>query len=367
MTNLRIPGPTPLPQPVIEAGAQDMINHRGPEFKALITDVTSRLKRWFQTEHDLFLFPSSGTGGLEAGISNLFSAGDKVIAISVGAFGDRFREIAEVYGLHVVHLDVPWGRAADGDDVRQLLRQHPDTKGVLITHNETSTGVMNDIKAVGEAIEGRALYLVDGVSSVGGVPIETDKWGIDILVSGSQKAWMVPPGVSMVSVSPRAWEAKKTASLPCYYWDFVKAKSYLAQGQTFTTPTLSVMYALKAGLDMMDSEGMDAVFARHHRVAEHTRQWVDELGLELFPERSHASDLVTAVKGPWGVDTSELDDVMRNEHNIVLGGGQQALKGKIFRIGHLGYVTERDIDEVFEALQVVIPKLRQRPEPVTAV
>lgn len=359
MTNLRIPGPTPLPDQVARAGTHEMINHRGPEFAALLADVTARLKRWFQTDHDLFLFPGSGTGGLEASIANLFCAGDTVIAISIGNFGDRFREIAEAYGLSVVRLDVPWGRAVDPGEVRRLLDEHPDTRGVLITHNETSTGVMNDIRAVGEAIGGRALYLVDGVSSVGGVPIETDRWGIDVLVSGSQKAWMVPPGVVMVSVSPEAWKAKQRATLPCHYWDFRRAKSYFERGQTYTTPTLGVIFQLQAALDMMDAEGMAAVFERHYRVAEYTRAGIDRLGLELFPDRSHASDLVTAVWVPEGVDGTELSKIMRGERDIVLGGGQGKLTGKIFRVGHLGWVHEADIDDVLESLAVVLPRLQK--------
>jgi len=366
VTNLRIPGPTPLPPAVVEAGTREMINHRGPEFAAIITDVTKRLKRWFQTEQDLFLFPSSGTGGLEAAVVNSFSPGETVLGISIGVFGDRFREIGEAYGLNVIHMDVPWGHAADANDVSSLLDQHPDVKGVLITHNETSTGVMNDIRSVGEAIRGRALYLVDGVSSVGGVPIETDAWGIDILVSGSQKAWMVPPGVSMVSVSQRAWEANRNAKLPRYYWDFKRAKSYLERNQTFTTPTLSVFYALQAGLDMMDAEGMDAVFARHRRVAEFTRAGITQLGLQLFAEPSHASDLVTAVKMPEGVDGSALSKAMRTERNIVLGGGQAGLTGKIFRIGHMGYVKEADIEDVLVSLEAILPRLRQGAHAVTA-
>lgn len=366
MTNLRIPGPTPLPKAVIEAGTHEMINHRGPEFAALLGDVTARLRRWFQTENDLFLFPGSGTGGLEASIANLFSAGDKVIAISIGNFGDRFREIAEAYGLNVVRLDVPWGRAVDPNEVRRLLDEHRDTRGVMITHNETSTGVMNDIHAVGDAIGGRALYLVDGVSSVGGVPIETDTWGIDVLVSGSQKAWMVPPGVVMVSVSQKAWEAKQRATLPCHYWDFKRAKSYFERGQTYTTPALSVIFQLQAALAMMDAEGMQAVFERHARVAEYTRKGIDKLGLELFPERSHASDLVTAVWVPEGVDANELTKIMRVERDVVLGGGQGKLTGKIFRIGHLGWVHEADIDDVLEGLAVVLPRLQKGKASVVA-
>lgn len=358
--NLRIPGPTPVPAPVLAAHGRQMINHRGPEFAALINSVTRGLKRWFQTNHDLFVFPGSGTGGLEASVVNCFSPGDHVLAVSIGVFGDRFASLAEAFGLQVTKYGVEFGQAADPARIAALLDQHPDVKGVLVTHNETSTGVTNDIAAISKAVAGRVLLLVDGVSSIGAIPFENDAWGVDVAVTGSQKAWMSPPGAVMVSVSPKVWSAWERARCPRFYWDFGKARQYLAQGQTFSTPALSVLASLEAAIQIMDAEGMEQVFARHRRLGAYTREQLAAIGFPIMGDPAHVSDVVTAAFVPEGVDGKRLVAVLRDEHGVIISGGQASLAGKIIRVGHLGWVTKADLDQVFQALRLSLPKVGGR-------
>jgi aspartate aminotransferase-like enzyme len=358
--NLRIPGPTPCPPEVLAANSRQMINHRGPEFAALIESVTDGLKRWFATTNDLYIFPGSGTGGLEAAVVNCFSPGDHVLAVSIGVFGERFASIAAAFGLKVTKYAVDFGEAADPRRVGVILDEYPDIMGVLVTHNETSTGVTNDIAAISRAVNGRALLLVDGVSSIGALPFENDAWGVDVAVTGSQKAFMSPPGIVAVSVSPKAWAASEQARCPRFYWDFAKARQYLAQGQTFTTPALSTLFSVQTALGLMDAEGKEAVFARHRDLARYTRQQLQALGFPPMGDEKHSSDVVTAAYVPAGVDGKQLVALLREEHGIVISGGQQALAGKIIRIGHVGWVDRADLDAVFAALRVTLPKVGGR-------
>jgi aspartate aminotransferase-like enzyme len=358
--NLRIPGPTPCPPEVLLASSRQMIDHRGPEFAELLASVTGGLKRWFGTAHDLFIFPGSGTGGLEAGVANCFSPGDHVLAVSIGVFGERFASIAQAFGLKVTKYAVEFGEAAQPARVAALLDENPDIKGVLVTHNETSTGVTNDIAAISRAVAGRTLLLVDGVSSIGALPFQADAWGVDIAVTGSQKAFMSPPGVVAVSVSPRAWAASERATCPRFYWDFIKARQYLAQGQTFTTPAISILYSIQEGLALMAAEGMESVFARHRDLARYTRERLTALGFRIMSDGIHFSDVVTAAWLPAGVDGKALVSSLRRDHAIVISGGQQSLAGKIIRIGHVGWVQRPELDAVFEALQATLPKVGGR-------
>lgn len=352
---LRIPGPTPLPAAVREALSRDMINHRGPEFAAMIADVTARLKPWFGTENDLLTLTASGTGGLEAAIVNLLSPGDRVLGVTIGAFGDRFAEIAEVYGANVTRLSVAPGQPADPDAIARVLREQAPFQAVLVTHNETSTGVTNDLESIGSVVRPTgALLLVDGVSSVGSIPMRADAWGVDVVVSGSQKGWMVPPGLAFVTMSPRAWQASERARLPRFYLDLAQHKKYLATGQTPATPAVLIFYGLQVALGLLEAEGMANVFERHARCARLARAGVRRLGMELLADEAHASNTVTAVRPPPGTDVKALLGQLRGR-GIVLAGGQGALSGKIFRIGHLGYVDEADIQEVLDALEAVLP------------
>ncbi len=357
MTQLRIPGPTPIPEEVLQAMAKQMINHRGPEFIELINDVTDKLKQLFQTKNDLFLLTASGTGGLEAAIVNTLSPGDKVLSVSIGVFGDRFHSIAQQYGAQVTPLRFEWGKAADTDTIRRALQGDPEIKAVLVTHNETSTGVTNDLATISSLIkEFDKLLLVDAISSLGSINLPVDDWHCDVAITGSQKGWMVPPGLAMVSVSEEAWRAHASARMPRFYWDFTKARSYLERGQTPWTPAVSVIFGLSAALEMMFEEGLANTVARHARVGKATRDGIKSLGLSLFADENHASNTVTAVAASEGLDSKKLIKILRAEHQVVLAGGQQHLDGKIFRIGHLGWVTEADIEAVITALKVALPQ-----------
>lgn len=353
MPNLRVPGPTPLPPEVRAAQAQDMINHRGPEFAALLTEVTAGLKEFYQTAHDVLILTASGTGGLEAAIVNTLSPGDRVLAVSVGAFGNRFADIAAAYGAAVDKLEFAWGEPADPAVVAERLRSGGPYVAILLTHNETSTGITNDLEAlcnVVRAAPGEPLLLVDAISSLGAIDLPTDRWGCDVVVTGSQKAWMIPPGLTMASVSPKAWQAHRRARMPRFYFDFSMAKRSLEKQQTPFTPAVSLLYALKAGLALLRAEGLAGAVARHRRIGERCRAGIKGLGLALFARESHASNTVTAVRVPPGVEGGALRKALRERHGVVVAGGQGPIADQVFRIGHLGYVSEADIDDVLGAL-----------------
>ena len=355
---LRIPGPTPLPDEVLEAADRQMISHRGEEFRVIMRDVTERLKLCFQTEGDVLIFPGAGTGGLEAALVNLFSPGDTVISASVGAFGERFAEIAERFGLNVVRVESPWGQPADMAALEKTLARTPGVKGVLVTHNETSTGVQNDVERAGQlAREYGALLVVDAVSSMGAVDIPVDRWGIDVAVTASQKAWMAAPGLTMLSVSERAWQANKEAKLPRFYWDFAEAKRYLLRGETPYTPAVSLLYGLQAALHMIGDEGLPNVFARHERICDRVRTCSRALGFSTFAADEVASRTVTALSAPEGLSAKEIVVAMR-ERGIVIAGGQGKYEHTALRIGHMGFVTEADIDEVLRLLGEVVSEMR---------
>ncbi len=357
MEELRIPGPTPCPPEVLQAMTKQMINHRGPEFGQTLGDITKKLKQLFQTRNDVFLLTGSGTGGLEAAIVNTLSPGDKVLCVSVGVFGERFGAIAQRFGAEVTYLRFEWGKAADAEAVRKALRTEPEIKAVLVTHNETSTGVTNDLAAISSVVkESGKLLLVDAISGLGSIDLPVDDWHCDVTITGSQKGWMVPPGLAMVSVSQEAWQAHAKAEMPRFYWDFGQAKNYLEKNQTPWTPAVSIVFALSVSLDMMLKEGLPNIIARHARVGKAARKAVKSMGLSLFADEKYASDTVTAVSASNGLDSKKLLRMLREEHQIVLSGGQQTLDGKIFRIGHLGWVTEKDIQKVISALKVALPK-----------
>jgi len=357
MENLRVPGPTPCPDDVLQAMTKQMIYHRGPEFAQILNGVTANLKQLFQTKGDVFILTCSGTGSLEAAIVNTLSPGDKVLSVSIGVFGERFATIAQKFGAEVIPLRFEWGKPADADAVRQALRAEPQIKAVLVTHNETSTGVTNDLASISQAVkEFDKLLLVDAISSIGSINLPVDDWHCDVTVTASQKGWMAPPGVAMVSVSQEAWQAHSKAKMPRFYWDFTQAKNYLERGQTPWTPALSTIFALSTSLELMLKEGLPNIIARHARVSQVARDGIKSLGLSLFAPESHASNTVTAVAATNGLDAKELVRIMREEHKVVLSGGQQSLAGKIFRIGHMGWITEDDIEAVISALRVALPQ-----------
>ncbi len=357
---LRVPGPTPCPPQALQAMGRQMINHRGGEFAEIINSTTEKLKEAFQTRGDVFILTSSGTGGMEAAIVNTMSPGDRVLSISNGVFSERFADIAEQYGAQVTRLSFEWGKAIDLDAVEKALKADGDVKAVLATHNETSTGMTNrlgDISSVVKKFD--KLLLVDAISSLGCIDLPTDDWQCDVVVTGSQKGWMAPPGLAMVSVSERAWQANAQARMPRYYWDFGKARGSLQKGQTPWTPAIPLFYALDTTLDLMLNEGLQSIFARHARVAQITREGVKSLGLCLFAEEEYASDTVTAVKPDDSIDVYKLIQVLREEYDVVIGGGQRKLAGEIFRIGHLGAVQEDDVKSVLEALSKAVPRAKR--------
>ena len=354
---LRIPGPTPCPPEVLKAISKQMINHRGKEFAEILNHVTTKLKQFFQTKGDVFLLTGSGTGGMEAAVVNTLSSGDKVLATSNGFFGERFTELATEFGAEVKPLTFEWGKPVDPEAVRQALKADPGIKAVLVTHNETSTGLTNDLRSISAvAKEFDKLVLVDAISSLGSIDLPVDAWQCDVVVTASQKGWMVPPGLAMVSVSDKAWQAHAKAKMPRYYWDFTKAKKYLEIGQTPWTPAVSVFFGLAASLDILLSEGLPNIFARHARIAQLARDGVKANGLSLFPEEKYASNVITAIKASDKLNVAKLLQILHMEYNIVLAGGQDKLAGKIFRIGHLGWITEKDMKQILQALKEVLPK-----------
>lgn len=359
--NLRIPGPTPVPERILAEMARPLINHRGPEFAAILRRVTARLQYFFQTSSPVLTFSASGTAGQEASISNLFSPGEHVIAISIGNFGDRMAAIARTSGLQVSSIDFPWGQAADPQVVAAHLKASQPYTGVLLTHNETSTGVTNDLETLSQVIRAHnpdALIVVDAVSSLGCLPLEMDAWDLDVVFTSSQKGWMTPPGLMMIAAGPRALAANKTATLPRFYFDWQRSLKSLQKSQHPTTPPVSLFYALDLALELMLEEGREAIFQRHQQDAEYVRERVKAIGLQLLADHPNASNTVTAVLTPAGVDTKVLLQKLREEDAVVLAGGQGPLEGKIFRIGHLGYVVEQDLAAALDRLAAQLVSLR---------
>ena len=365
--NLRIPGPTSLPPSVREAGGRQMINHRGPEFKELLGRLQAGMKPYFGTTGDIAILSCAGTGGLEAAVVNVLSPGDRVLAVSIGAFGDRFAKIAEAYGANVDRVAAEWGWAAAPDEVRERLGMG-DYKAVLLTHNETSTGVMNPIPELAAAIREvapDALILVDTVSSLGAVPFEMDGWGIDVVATASQKAWMAAPGLAMVAASERAWRAMETAKMPRFYLDLRRHIDAMATGETPWTPAIAVAFQVDEGIRLMSEEGQTAVFARHLACAAATQAGIEALGFELFAEPAHRSKTVTAAVIPEGVDWKAFNGEIK-ARQLVLAGGQGKLTGKVFRVGHLGSVTVDEIVDAIETIEAVSIAWGRKVEPGAA-
>ena len=358
--NLRTPGPTPIPDDIFDAMSAPMINHRGPEFDELIKKTTEQLKQVFMTQNDVFILTASGTGALEASLVNTLSPGDRVLSATAGSFGDRFTDMAGAFGADVLVLDFEWGRPVEPEAIREALRDHPDIKAVMITHNETSTGVTHPVEEIARIAktEFDKVLLVDAVSSLGCIPLPVDAWDCDLVGTASQKGFMIPPGLAFISVSERGWQEQQTAKMPRFYFDLGSAKLMLERGQTPFTPNVAAMYGLSLALDKLLDEGMENVFGRHAGIAQLTRDGVREMGLELLvDDERYASDTVTAVKVPDEVDGRQLMGRLRTEKNVVLAGGQGKLSNSIFRIGHLGHVSREDIEEVMAALKSLLPEV----------
>jgi aspartate aminotransferase-like enzyme len=355
---LRIPGPAPLPERVIRAMSQPMIDHRGPEFAALLEEVVRGAKSVFGTDNEVVVMSSSGTGGLESAIANLVSPGDRVLAAICGNFGERFAEIATAYGADVIRHEVEWGQPVDPDDLRRLLASHPEVELVLLTHNETSTGLTNDLEALVAVVrEAGRMSVVDGVSSVSSMPVEVDRIGADVVISGSQKGWMAPPGVAFAAVSQAAWERAEKSKAPRFYFDWAQHRKFAAKGATPWTPAVSVLFGVREGIRMLLEEGLDNAYARHRRCADAVAAGLQGMGFTLFAAEGYRSATVTAAVPHADVDVKAFRKLLREKFGVVIAGGQGKLEGRLVRVGHLGYVTEGDMVQVLWALEQALEEL----------
>ncbi len=351
-TQLRIPGPTPIPDRVVRAAAAPMVDHRGPEFKVIVDEVVGGVKKVFGTENDLLIYTASGSGGLESAVVNLISPGDQVIAGVSGNFGDRFAAIAEAYGGDVVRLNSEWGEPITPEDLRATLELNPDTKLVLLTHNETSTGLTNPLGDLARVVhDAGALLAVDGVSSVGSMPIDVDRNHIDVAVTGSQKGFMSPPGMAFVTVSAAAWEANRTAKAPRSYFDWGPTAKAVKEGATPYTPAIAVLYAVREGLHLLFEEGLDNVYRRHRLLAGGTADALRAMGFRLFAAEGYRSPVVTAAVPPEGLAPDAYRKLLRERYGVVIGGGQGKMTGKMVRVGHLAAVAEGDMVQVLWAME----------------
>ena len=362
---LMIPGPTPVPEKVLLAMAKHPIGHRSGEFSQLIAETNENLKWLFQTKNNVMTLAASGTGTVEAAIINFLSAGDRILVGSNGKFGDRWAQIAEAYGLNVTTIKSEWGTPLNPDDFAKELQADSEKKikAVMITHSETSTGVLNDLQAINKIVKahGEALIIVDAVTSLGSFNIPVDEWGIDVIASGSQKGFMLPPGMGFVTASDKAWEAYKTATLPKFYLDLGKYNKSADKSSTPFTPPVTLYFGMKVALEMMKEEGLENIFARHTRQKEASRAAMKALGLPLFAPDTHASPAVTSVV-PDGIDAEKIRSVMKNKFDIALAGGQDHMKGKMFRMGHLGFVSDRDVLCAISALEATVTELGHTPK-----
>lgn len=355
---LRIPGPTPIPPSVTRAMSQGMIGHRSEDFKQVMAKVAPRLKPIFGTTQDVLLLTGSGTSGLETAVVNILSEGDHVLILVSGAFGDRFVKICETYQLNTHLIESTWGEAVDPNQVRDYLTHHPQIKAVFATYCETSTAVLNPIAEIGQVVhqDSDALFVVDGVSCVGAVETQMDKWGIDILVTGSQKAFMLPTGLSFIALSERAWQKASQNNLPRFYFDLRKYKKSLAEDSTPFTPAVSIILGLEQVLNLIEEEGLTQVIQRHQLMKEMTRAACRALGLPLLTSDQNASPTVTAVR-PANFKADDLRSLLRKEFGLTIAGGQQHLKGEIFRIGHMGYCSPLDALQSISAIELCLAQL----------
>jgi len=355
---LMIPGPTPVPPTVVAAMSQPLIGHRSDDFASLHEQVVEKLHQVFQTKNDIFILTNSGTGALEAAIANTVNPGDKVLALITGNFGERFANIAKAYGAQVEEVDFGWGNDVDLNVVADKLTSDPGIKVVLATQNETSTGVTNDIAGIGALVSKTpALLLVDGVSGIGAIEHKTDEWGVDILCTASQKALMLPPGLSMITVSDKAWKVVNENKSPRFYFSLPAAKKVYGKWNTAYTPAVSLFFGLNAALDMMLAEGMENVYARHALLARATRAAVRAMGLRLLAEDRCASNALTAVWSPDGIGADDIRKVLKKQYGITFAGGQGQLKGKIFRIAHMGFSDKMDIMIAVSALEMALAQV----------
>ena len=354
---LMAPGPTPIPSEVLLAMAQPIIHHRTPEYEALFVEVRAGLAKLFQTRQDVIPFACSGTGAMEAAVVNTLSAGDTVAVVRAGKFADRWTELGKAYGLDVIDLTAPFGHTVPPARVAETLRTKGNVKAVLTQHSETSTGVLHDVRAYAAVTKDtETLLIVDAVSSLGIAELPMDAWGIDVVVAGSQKGLMLPPGLGFCALSDKAWARAKTSTLPKYYFNITEEAKSVRKNEAHYTPAVSIVVGLRTVLKMLEAEGLANVFKRHDRLARATRAGVEALGLELFAKAT-PSPAITAVVAPTGIDSEKIVAAFSKNHNITIAGGQGEMKGTIFRLGHMGYAAEFDTISALAALEQVLADL----------
>jgi aspartate aminotransferase-like enzyme len=352
------PGPTPVPPEVLLAGAEPVVHHRAPRFVEIFNECIAGLKYVYQTSHDVVVFAASGTGAMESAVANIVNPGDKTIVASVGNFGERWIKLNQKWGADVVIREFEWGAKADPAAIERKLAENPDAKAVYVQFSETSTGVVNDIKAIGEIVARTpAILVVDAISGLGASDLPTDAWQVDVCVAGSQKALMIPPGLACVAVSEKAWKVVEQCTNPRFYFDWVSYREKARDGQTPFTPAVSMFVMLNKAIAMIREEGLQNVFARHRVLGAGCKAGVKALGLELFGPDDPEANSVTAVKVPAGVDGTRIGKLARDRYGVWLAGGQGRLKGQIFRFGHCGYFGASDIVVGLSVVEMVLAEL----------
>ncbi len=350
---LLAPGPTAVPPEALAAAARPIVHHRAPAYEALVAEVRAGLKYLFQTEQEVITLCSSGTGAMEAAVVNTMSPRETALVIQGGKFGERWGEICEAYGVTVIPIDVEWGKSVDPEQVKTALAKYPEISAVFATHSETSTGVLHDVEALARIVRrAPTLLVVDAVSSLGATDLPMDAWGIDVVVSGSQKGLMIPPGLGFCALSEKAWATVKRSRLPKYYFDLAEERKEIVKNQTVFTPAVSLVVALKEALDLIRKEGLPNVFARHDTLARATRAGVSALGLQLVTERP--SPALTALWPPKGIAAKALLTTLRDKYGVTMIGGQGKWEGKILRIAHLGYAGPFDVIVALSSLEFAL-------------
>jgi aspartate aminotransferase-like enzyme len=362
---LRIPGPTPLPERVVRAMLRPMIDHRGSEFAAIHREISAGVREVFGTASaDLLILSSSGTGSMESAVANLVSPGDKVVVCTCGVFGDRFVDINIAYGAEVVKLAVEWGQPVEPRQLADLLADNPDAGIVFLTHNETSTGLTNPLAALAKVVrDAGRLLVVDAISSASSMPLEMDAWGLDVVLSGSQKGWMAPPGISFAAVAPRAWELVERSRTPRFYFDWKSHRTWAEKGFTPSTPAVSTLFAVQEGVRILMEEGLEAAYGRHRRIADATAAGLQAAGLTLLAREGYRSATVTAAVVPDGIAVEDLRKLLSSRFGVVIAGGRGNAKisERIVRVGHLGAVTPGDLVQVLWAIEQALEELDHAP------
>ncbi|MCL2379240.1 MAG: alanine--glyoxylate aminotransferase family protein [Coriobacteriia bacterium] len=356
---LMTPGPTPVPADVLLTMARPIIHHRTAEFEATVAEAVRGLQYIFNTKNDVLMLASSGTGAMESAIVNCFSAGDKVIIARNGKFGDREKSIAKAYGLEVIDLCYEWNQVVSVSDVADALAANPDARGVIVTQSETSTGVLNPIKEIAACVRDLSdtVMIVDSITGIGAMECETDDWGLDVVMTGSQKGLMLPPGLAAVSVSEKAWRAAERSTLPKFYFDWKKYRKSLEKDTTPFTPALTLIQGLSEALKLMQEEGRENIIARHNLLAKATREGVEAIGLQLFAPPEGRGSAVTPVWSPEGIPAGKIVKIMKEDYGVTITNGQDDYKDRIFRIGHLGYFGPFDIITALTALEMALTRL----------